>query len=281
MTQDNLHKTKVRFITGASKGFGLALVKHVLANGDKVAATSRHSTDIENKIDSNKENLLALTVDITQEESVTKAVRQANEHFGHLDVIVNNAGYSIYGSVEALTDKEFRQTIDVNLFGTVNVIRAAMPYLRKQGSGHVINIASVAGYKGYGNSPSYAAGKFAVVGMSEALAEEVKPFGVKVTVVAPGFFRTSFLDKGENLVSKNRIPEYNVEALESYLKNMNGRQPGDPDKLVDALIKITDEPNPPVHLLMGPDAYKIVTEKRKAENDEFEAWKHITLSTDF
>jgi len=194
--------------------------------------------------------------------------------------VVNNAGYSIYGSVEVLSNEEFRKTIDVNLFGTVNVIRAAMPHFRKQRSGYIFNIASVAGYKGFGNSPSYAAGKFAVIGLSESLAEEVKPFGVKVTVVAPGFFRTSFLDKGEELVSKNSIEEYHVEALVDRLRAMNGKQPGDPDKLTAALITLSNEDNPPVHLLMGPDAYQIVMQKRSAEQEEFEAWKELTLSTD-
>jgi hypothetical protein len=161
-----------------------------------------------------------------------------------------------------------------------NVIRAVMPHFRKQRSGYIFNISSVAGYKGFGNSPSYAAGEFAVIGLSEALAEEVKEFGVKVTVVAPGFFRTSFLDKGDELVSKNTIDEYHVEQLVDRLRAMNGKQPGDPEKLVAALIDLSNEQNPSVHLLMGPDAYEIVMQKRAAEQHEFEAWKELTLSTD-
>ena len=271
---------KIWFVTGASKGLGLSLIKQLLQAGYKVAATSRKAKDIDDVITIHKENLLALTVDITDEASVNDAITKTIAHFGQLDVIVNNAGYSIYGSVEALSNEEFRKTIDVNLFGTVNVIRAAMPHFRKQRSGYIFNISSVAGYKGYGNSPSYAAGKFAVVGLSESLAEEVKPFGVKVTVVAPGFFRTSFLDKGDELVSKNSIEEYHVEGLVDRLRAMNGKQPGDPEKLVAALINLSNEQNPPVHLLMGPDAYQIVMQKRTAEQHEFEAWKELTLSTD-
>jgi NAD(P)-dependent dehydrogenase (short-subunit alcohol dehydrogenase family) len=271
---------KVWFVTGASKGLGLSLIKQLLQAGYKVAATSRKAHDIDAVINDHKENLLVLTVDITSENSVDDAVAKTIAHFGRLDVIVNNAGYSIYGSVEVLTNEEFRKTIDVNLFGTVNVVRAAMPYFRKQRSGYVFNISSVAGYKGFGNSPSYAAGKFAVIGLSESLAEEVKQFGVKVTVVAPGFFRTSFLDKGEELVSKNTIEEYQVEGLVDRLRAMNGKQPGDPEKLVAALIKLSNEQNPPVHLLMGPDAYQIVMQKRNAEQEEFEVWKELTLSTD-
>jgi NAD(P)-dependent dehydrogenase (short-subunit alcohol dehydrogenase family) len=271
---------RVWFVTGASKGLGLSLVKQLLNAGYQVAATSRKAKNIEDVIATHKENLLALTVDITNEESVNNAIAKTIAHFGQLDVVVNNAGYSIYGSVEALSNEEFRKTIDVNLFGTVNVIRAVMPHFRKQRSGYIFNISSVAGYKGFGNSPSYAAGKFAVIGLSEALAEEVKEFGVKVTVVAPGFFRTSFLDKGDELVSKNTIDEYHVERLVDRLRAMNGKQPGDPEKLVAALIKLSNEQNPPIHLLMGPDAYQIVMQKRAAEQHEFEAWKELTLSTD-
>ena len=271
---------RIWFVTGASQGLGLSLVKQLLNAGYQVAATSRKAKDIEDVIATHKDNILALTVDITNEESVNNAIAKTIAHFGRVDVIVNNAGYSIYGSVEALSNEEFRKTIDVNLFGTVNVIRAVMPHFRKQRSGYIFNISSVAGYRGFGNSPSYAAGKFAVIGLSEALAEEVKQFGVKVTVVAPGFFRTSFLDKGDELVSKNTIAEYQVERLVDRLRVMNGKQPGDPEKLVAALIKLSNEQDPPIHLLMGPDAYQIVMQKRAAEQHEFEAWKDLTLSTD-
>jgi NAD(P)-dependent dehydrogenase (short-subunit alcohol dehydrogenase family) len=278
MVQEN---AQVWFITGASKGFGLALVKLLLSNGNSVAATSRNVAELEKQIAEHRENLLPLRVDITDEESVRDAIRQTVEKFGRLDVVVNNAGYFILGSLEEITEREFRQSIDVNLVGTVNVIRAAMPHLRKQRSGHIINLSSTAGYIGYGNAGSYNAVKFAVIGLSEALAREIKPFGVKVTVVAPGYFRTSFLDKGSVMAAKNRIPEYNSDQLEEAMKQMDGKQPGDPDKLVAVLVKLTHDPNPPVHLLMGPDAYQTVTESRKAEAEEFEAWKHITVSTDF
>ncbi|MCW3116750.1 MAG: short-chain dehydrogenase/reductase [Chitinophagaceae bacterium] len=275
-----MEKPKIWLVTGASKGIGLALVKLLLTKGQKVAATSRNASDIADKITDHQENLLTLTVNITNSEEVAASVAKVIAHFGRLNVIVNNAGYSIYGSVEALSDQEFRQAIDVNLFGTVNVIRAALPYLRQQRSGHIINISSVAGYKGFGNSPSYAAAKFAVRGLSESLAEEVKEFNVKVTMVAPGFFRTSFLDKGDQLVGKNRIAEYHVDRLVNVLKKMNGHQKGDPEKLAAAIIQITEETNPPAHLLMGPDAYEIVSEKFKADMNEIEQWKALTISTD-
>jgi NAD(P)-dependent dehydrogenase (short-subunit alcohol dehydrogenase family) len=276
-----MNNQKVWFVTGASKGLGLALVKALLANGNKVAATSRNRADLEKQITEYKENLLPLAVDITDEESVKLAIKQTIEKFGSLDVVVNNAGYLIIGSLEEITGQEFRRSMEVNVFGTVNVIRAAMPYLRAQRSGYIINISSAAGYMGYGNAGSYHAAKFAVVGLSEALALEAKPFGIKVIVVAPGYFRTNFLDKGSVMVAENRIEAYNTAALETAMQQMDSNQPGDPQKLAAALIKLADEPNPPVHLLMGPDAYQAITGKRKAEDEEFEAWKHVTVSTNF
>lgn len=268
---------KVWFITGASKGIGLTVAKLLLSTGNKVAATSRNGADIEKQIGKN-ENLLSLTTNLADDESVHQAIKQTIDKFGRIDVVLNNAGYSLYGSVEAVTDKEFRQIMDINFFGTVNVVRNVMPYLRAQKSGHIINISSAAGYKGYGNSSAYNSTKFAVVGLSEALAEEVKAFNVKVTVVAPGFFRTDFLNKGAELVSENQIPEYHIEVLLGWLNDMNGKQPGDPNKLASHLIEITNVENPPVHLLMGQDAYQIITEKRKEDLEESESWKHITFA---
>jgi NAD(P)-dependent dehydrogenase (short-subunit alcohol dehydrogenase family) len=268
----------VWFITGASKGFGLTFVKQLLAKGDKVAATSRNAADITKQV-GDATNLLALTVDLTNEESVQSAIAQTHATFGRLDIIVNNAGYFIAGSIEELSDLEFRQTMDVNVFGTINVIRAAMPHLREQGSGHIINFSSTAGYKGYPCAASYNAAKFAIIGLSEALAEEVKPFGVKVTAVAPGYFRTNFLSEGSLMVAKNLIPAYNTSALEKAMVDMNGNQAGDPEKLVAALISLSTHDNPPVHLLMGPDAYHSITDKRREDALEFEAWKEVTMST--
>ena len=272
---------KVWFITGASKGLGLALTKLSLANGDKVIATSRNVEDFKASITEHQENFLSLKVDITSDEEVKNAVAKSIEKFGVLDVIVNNAGYSLVGSMEEMTDKEFRKTMDVNLFGTVNVIRNVMPYLRKQQSGHIINISSNAGYVGFGNAASYNASKFAVIGLSEALAEETKQFGIKVTVVAPGQFRTSFMNKGSMVFAKNRIDVYGLDKSEKMWTNYSGQQIGDPEKLVKILTGIVNNPNPPLHLLLGPDTYQLVMEHRERENQEFETWKHLTLSTNF
>ncbi len=275
-----MQNTKVWFVTGASKGLGLTLVRLLISLGHKVAATSRSVAELE-KVVGTQPGLLPLQVDITKYESVKEAVGKAVEAFGRLDVVVNNAGYSLFGSMEEVSEAEFRQSLDVNLVGPVNVIRAVMPFLRGQQSGHVINISSLAGYKGYGNAASYCTAKFALVGLSESLAEEVKAFGIKVTVVAPGYFRTSFLDKGSLVIAKSRVVEYNIDQMVTAMKQMDGNQPGDPDKLVKALVRITEDNNPPVHLLMGPDAYQTVVEKRKEDEIEMEAWKSTSISTNF
>lgn len=275
-----MQNTKVWFVTGASKGLGLSLVRLLLSLGHKVAATSRDVKELEKVLGANPD-LLPLQVDLTKDENVKEAVRKTVERFGRLDVVVNNAGYSLFGSMEEVSAAEFQQSLDVNVVGPVNVIRAVMPFLREQRSGHVINISSLAGYKGYGNAASYCTAKFAMVGLSESLDEEVKAMGIKVTVVAPGYFRTSFLEKGSLVIAKNRIQEYGGDQLLAMMEQMDGNQPGDPDKLVKALVRITEDKNPPVHLLMGPDTYQTVVEKRKEDEIEMEAWKSTSISTNF
>lgn len=273
---------KTWFVTGASKGLGLSLVKKLLSTGNQVAATTRNTTVLLDALKEERtDNLLALSVDLTDDQSVGEAIGQTLDRFGQLDVIVNNAGYSLVGSMEEMTDQEFRQTVDVNLFGPVNVIRAAMPHLRTQGSGHFINISSNAGYVGFANAASYNAAKFALIGISEALAEEVKPFGIKVTVVAPGQFRTNFMDQGSMMFAKNKIDVYGLDKAEAMWRSYSGSQAGDPEKLVNVLMAIADSPAPPLHLLLGSDTYQLIMEKRQQEKQEIEDWKSVTLSTDF
>ncbi|OQP40781.1 short-chain dehydrogenase/reductase [Niastella yeongjuensis] len=272
---------KVWFVTGASKGMGLALVKQLLNSGHKVAATSRNVDELVKQAGGLNNNLLPLQVNIGSDREVKDALLRTIITFGQLDVVVNNAGYAIYGSMEELSDQEFRDSVEINLFAMANVIRNAMPYLRQQRSGHIFNFSSIAGYRGYGSAGAYDAVKFAVVGLSEALAEEAKPFGVNVTVVAPGFFRTSFLDKGSMKMAAHRIEGYNTAGIENWMKEMDGKQSGDPQKLAKLLVDITAEINPPVHLFAGPDAYQIRKEKATTDLNNLEVWKHLTLSTDF
>lgn len=270
---------KVWLITGASKGLGLNLTKLLLSSGHRVVATSRNTAAVEASITENKENLYAIALDISSDADVKSAIDKAVAHFGQIDVVVNNAGYSLVGSMEEMTDAEFRSTMDVNLFGTVNIIRHVMPYLRKQGAGHIINISSNAGYVGFANASSYNAAKFAVIGLTEALAQEVKPFGIKTTVVAPGQFRTEFMNSLQYV--ENRIAAYGVDEAEQTWSKASGTQPGDPDKLVSILLRISEMAEPPLHLLLGPDTYELVLQKRKEEAAEFEQWRALTLSTNF
>ena len=276
-----MSEQKVWFITGASSGMGLEVAKMVLAKGDKVVATSRNLQEQIENIGEATENLLPLKADITNEEEVRKAIEKTMEQFGRIDVVLNNAGYYLVGSIEEVSDLEFRQTVDVNLFGMANVIRQAMPYLRKQQSGHIINISSNMGYIGYANTGSYNASKFAVIGLSEALAQEAKPFGIHVTVIAPGMFRTSFMSDKTLRVAENKIEGYNLEEHVSMLRSFNGNQPGNPLELARVLYEISQLPTPPLHLPLGTDSYQSIIGQREIEAAELEQWKHLSLSTDF
>ncbi|RYD75504.1 MAG: SDR family NAD(P)-dependent oxidoreductase [Sphingobacteriales bacterium] len=273
---------KVWFITGASKGLGLSLVNQLLQAGQSVAATSRTGSELSRAVNTNSEKFLPLEVNLADEKSVEQAVDATIAKFGRIDVVINNAGYGVGGSIEELSDEETRQAFDVNVFGTLNVIRKASPHLRKQRSGHIINIASIAGIAGATGWAVYSAAKAAVIALSEVLAEDVKEFGVKVTVVAPGAFRTSFLTQESLVLAQHPIDEYaevrNVHAR--YLK-MDGAQAGDPEKAAAAMISLASMPNPPIHLLLGNDALSRANAKLDALKKEIQDWKAITISTDY
>ncbi len=276
-----MSRQKVWFITGASKGMGLETAKAVLANGDKVIATSRNLQEQIDNIGEASGNFLPLKVDITNEEEVKAAIKTGIDVFGRIDVVLNNAGYYLVGSMEEISGEEFFRTVNVNVFGMVHVIRHVMPYLRQQQSGHIINIASNMGYIGYANTGSYNAAKFAVIGLSEALAQESKPFGIHVTVVAPGMFRTGFMSDTTLAVAENKIEAYGVAEHVKMLRSFDGNQPGDPKKLAQVLCEISLLPEPPVHLPLGTDSYQSIVAQRKKETAELEKWKHLSLSTDF
>jgi NAD(P)-dependent dehydrogenase (short-subunit alcohol dehydrogenase family) len=273
---------KVWFITGASKGFGLSLVKQLLCAGEFVAATSRNRQQLIEAVNNKSNNFLPLQVDLVNESSVSLALQHTCEIFGRIDVVINNAGYGIGGAIEELTDEETRQAFDVNVFATLNVIRCVMPYLRKQRSGHIINIASSAGLApGIGWS-IYCAAKHAVVGLTEVLAADVKSLGIKVTLVAPGAFRTSFLTPESLTITANPIEDYEEirETHKIHLKK-NGMQAGDPGKAAAAIIKIAGEENPPLYLLLGGDAYNRILTKLDILNNEIRSHGELTCSTDF
>ena len=226
---------KIWFVTGASKGLGLTLVNQLLAQGHQVAATSRNLEELSSAVQgATPENFLPLSVDIVSEKSVAIAIEATVSRFGGLDVLVNNAGYGLLGSLEELSDVESRTNFDVNVFGTLNVIRQAIPHLRNQKSGHIFNISSIGGF--YGNFPGwgiYCATKFAVQGLTESLSAEVKEFGIHATVVSPGYFRTNFLAAGGVVTPQNQLDAYAAvrESESQHQESINGTQPGDPEKV--------------------------------------------------
>ncbi|RQO38236.1 short-chain dehydrogenase/reductase [Chryseobacterium sp. KBW03] len=273
---------KVWFVTGASKGLGFELVKKLLSEGFQVAATSRTVESLISTIGDTSENFLPLSVNITDNNDIKSAIAKTVEHFGRIDVVVNNAGYGQIGTLEELTDEEARENYAVNVFGTLNVIRNAMPYLREQRSGNIFNISSVGGYSA--NFPGwgiYCSTKFAVAGFTEALAEEVKDFGIHATVVYPGYFRTDFLNKDSVKTPANPIQAYEAarNSEQAHLNEINGNQPNDPEKAADVLIQISKEKNPPVHLLLGVGTIEFLNNKIDILKKDAEKWEKLTVST--
>ncbi len=278
-----MKKQKTWLVTGASKGLGLSLVKQLLIRGDKVAATSRSLSDLTTAVGEH-ENFLPLSVDIKSERSILDALEKTVKKFETIDVVVNNAGYGLAGSVEELTDSEVRANFDVNVFGSLNIIRQTLPYLREQGSGHIFNISSIGGFTGgFPGWSIYCATKFAVQGFTEGLSVELKPFGIHVTDVAPGYFRTNFLASDSMVTPKHEIAAYKeVRASQKlHQKTINGNQPGDPEKAVAVIIEVADAENLPLHLFLGQDAYDLAYQKIEAVQNDLAAWKDLATATSF
>ncbi|BAV08833.1 NADP-dependent 3-hydroxy acid dehydrogenase YdfG [Filimonas lacunae] len=275
---------QIWLVTGASKGLGLTLVKRLLQQGYKVIATSRNAADLQKAAGAQSEQFLPLVMDITNEDSVRKGIETAVAQFGGIDVIVNNAGYGVVGALEELTDKEARQNFDVNVFGSLNIIRAALPYMRKKRSGHIFNIASIGGFTG--NFPGfgiYCAAKFAVHGFTESLSAEMKPFGIDVTVVSPGYFRTNFLDAGSLGITSQQIEGYDHvrEVQNAHQHSINNNQAGDPEKAADVMIEVTKMEQPPLHLFLGQDAYNMADVKIAAVQKDLLSVKELATATGF
>ncbi|QSW90438.1 MULTISPECIES: SDR family NAD(P)-dependent oxidoreductase [Flavobacterium] len=275
---------KVWFVTGASKGLGLELVKKLLAEGFKVAATSRSESSLIKELGNVSENFLPLEMDLVDEKSVKNAIDKTVNHFKTIDVLVNNAGYGLLGALEELTDAEARKNYEVNVFGLLNVIRHTAPILRANQSGHIFNISSIGGY--YGEFPGwgiYCSTKFAVAGLTESLAAEIKPFGVHATIVYPGYFRTDFLKDSSLLLPENPIEEYKEvrQSENAHKEGINGNQPGDPVKLAEALIKVSQDQNPPLHLFLGEDAFNMANQKIASVQGELGQWKEVSVGTNF
>ena len=274
---------KVWFVTGASKGLGLTLVKRSLSKGYLVAATSRDKSIFENEVSASNDSFLGLNMDVTSNQDVKRAVDTAVSHFGRIDVVVNNAGFAQIGTVEELSDAEVKNSFDVNVFGSLNVIRHAVPHLRKQRYGHIFNISSIGGYSGgFAGFGIYCSTKFAVAGFTESLAEEMKAFDVNVTLVYPGYFRTHFLSKGSVKTAAHPIADYSsARALEQiHLNEINGNQPNDPEKAAGIFIAVSELQNPPVHLFLGSDAYDIAEQKIGMIQQTMAEYKTLATSTE-
>jgi NAD(P)-dependent dehydrogenase (short-subunit alcohol dehydrogenase family) len=273
-----VNSNKVWFITGISRGFGKALAEAALLRGDTVIGTSRNGKcDIEQ----NAKKLHVLPLDVTDRFQVESTIKEAFELYNRLDVVVNNAGYGLLGAIEETSAGELNDVMEVNFFGTVNVIQTVLPYLRQQRSGHILNLSSIAGLAPIGGYAFYAAAKFAVEGLSISLADEVRHLGIKVTAIEPGAFRTDFLADSSIRYSSTKIDDYSGSSAVDRFKNMDGKQIGDPTKAVKAMLEIVDSSEPPLHLVLGSDAYKRTSAHLAAFGAELEKWKHLTLSTDF
>jgi len=274
---------KVWFLTGASKGLGLTLVNKLIAEGHQVAATTRTLETLEAAVGSAPaDQFLPLEVDLSDEASVEGALLTTWEVFGRIDVVVNNAGYGIGGALEELSLDEIKGNFEVNLFAPITVIKKVMPYLRAQRSGHIINISSIAGFAGVLGWSVYAASKHALIGLSDVLAQDLRPLGIHVTAVAPGAFRTQFLTRESLVLGDTQIADYSdIRASHARYLSIDGKQPGDPAKAAEALIEIADSPEPPTLLFLGSDAYNRATAKMRHLEELIEKWKGLTLSTQY
>jgi NAD(P)-dependent dehydrogenase (short-subunit alcohol dehydrogenase family) len=271
---------KVWFITGCSSGFGRAIAEAALAAGHRVIATAR---DIRSIADLEKEghcHLLAL--DVTEPESIPKVIREAAEVWGRIDVLVNNAGYGLVGAVEEGSDAQIRRCMETNFFGPLHVIRAALPLLRAQGSGHIVNISAAAAISNYAGFGIYGAAKGALEMMSESLRLELSPLGIRVTLVQPGPFRTDFINRSLDR-AEGPVADYERSSGKflRFLESMNGRQPGDPSKAAAAILAAVASDNPPLRLVLGKYANDKVRKRIAEIERERAAWEPIGLPTDY
>lgn len=277
-------KNNIWYVTGASKGLGLELVLKLLKEGYQVAATSRNVSELEKMIGAKSNNFLPLQVDLVDEKSVQLSIEATVKHFGGLDVVVNNAGFALAGALEELSDAEVRYNFDVNVFGALNVIRQALPHLRKQQGGHIFNIASCGGFTGlFPGFGIYCATKFAMHGFTESLSMEIKEFDIHATVVSPGYFRTNFLESSSLMLPKNALPEY-TQARQAQLihqTEINGNQPGNPEKAAEVMIAVSKMEQPPMHLFLGQDAYQFAADKIQFVEQQLDSLKPLATSTGY
>jgi len=269
------------FITGSSRGLGLEIAKAALAAGHNVVATARNKSASDAAFGSSSEHLLTLGLDVTQPEEVSKAVDAAVSRFGGIDVLVNNAGYGQLGFFEENTLQDARDQLETNLFGVLNVTWATLPVMRAAKSGRIFNISSLGGICGSMTGSIYCASKFGVEGFSESLAQEVEPLGIHITIVEPGLFKTDFLSSTSVRFGAQTIADYAAqsEQLQQLYRGLNGQQKGDPAKLAAALLRLANEPQPPLRFAAGEDAVKAIEEKLAKLRLDLEQWKALSVST--
>jgi NAD(P)-dependent dehydrogenase (short-subunit alcohol dehydrogenase family) len=278
----NQVQLSVWFITGCSTGFGRELARAVVARGFRAVVTARDPKQVMDVVAGHEDRTLALRLDVTDPPQVAESVRRAEEHFGRIDVLVNNAGIGYFAAVEESDEVDVRRMFEIDFFGLARMTQAVLPGMRKRRSGHIVNIASIAGLAAYPSLGYYCAAKFAVEGLSEVLAEEVRPLGIKVTLVEPSAFRTDWAGRSAN-EARAEIADYaaTAGAVRRELREMSGEQPGDPVRAAKAIIQVVEAPNPPLHLLLGKDALRLGREKLDALRRDFDTWENVTVGADF
>jgi NAD(P)-dependent dehydrogenase (short-subunit alcohol dehydrogenase family) len=275
-------KDKRWLITGASSGFGRLLAEYLLSLDAKVIATARKVEAVEDLVRRYPGNAVALPLDVTKQQSIDKAVADALARVGHIDVLVNNAGYGVTGAIEEVTEAEYTPMFETNVFGLINLTKALLPQFRERRSGAIVNFSSIGGLIGAPGWGYYNATKFAVEGLSEALGAELAPLGVHVMVVEPGPFRTEFLGRS-GVEAKERISDYEQTAgkTREYFQTQSGKQPGDPQRAVEAVVAAVSDPNPPRHLLLGKIALSRFRKRLEDWKTELDSWQATTEGADF
>ncbi|MBI4784855.1 MAG: SDR family NAD(P)-dependent oxidoreductase [Oscillatoriophycideae cyanobacterium NC_groundwater_1537_Pr4_S-0.65um_50_18] len=273
---------KVWLITGSSTGLGRALAQAVLERGYHLVATARQPEQLQELSDRYPDRVTTITLDVTNAQSIQQAVEAALNAYNRIDVLVNNAGYGTVGAIEEVNDDDIRQQFDTNLFGAINVTRAILPTLREQRSGHILNISSANGISAFAGVGIYSATKFALEAISEALAQEVKPLGIKVTIIEPGSSRTNFSSRALSTLS-HQINDYAQTSgkIVQRLQERDGKQPNDPAKAAAAMIQVVESDNPPLRLALGEDSVNLITQKLESMKAELEAWKDVSMNTAF
>src|SRR5271163_5085624 len=273
---------RVWFITGASSGFGQALAEAVLKRGDSAVVAARRTAALDSLAIAHRGSALAVVLDVTDAEARAKAVEAALARFGRIDVLANIAGRGSLGASEEFSPKQLREQMEVNFFGAAEMACAVLPAMRAQKSGHILQLTSIGGRVSIGGFGPYCASKFALEGWSEALCDEVKPLGVRITIVEPGAFRTEFAG-AVNMRPARRLDAYRpvIEPLEAYLYGGDGKQPGDPAKAAEAMIAVVESDDPPLRLVLGSDAIGILDQKQAAFEAELARWRQIGEATAF